>query len=177
MNSKTGLEPITEEQRLKRNADMRRWMMTPKGREYYARYNSEWRKRPENKVKISAHKAVKMAIARGVLTRPDNCQFCNVRCRPNAHHDDHTKKLEVLWLCDQCHSTRHKEKTAQMIEQGITTRTREVMTHCKRGLHELTPDNVYIGKSAFTNGQRQCKACKKEYRKRRYQAEKEKLRL
>jgi hypothetical protein len=56
-----------------------------------------------------AHGAVAKAIKGGLITRPDHCQRCLVQVVPQAHHDDHSKMLEVMWLCPICHAQRHKE--------------------------------------------------------------------
>lgn len=43
------------------------------------------------------------AVAKGILTRPSNCSKCGKRCKPDAHHADYSKPLEVTWLCRACH--------------------------------------------------------------------------
>ena len=65
--------------------------------------------RVANPLKIKAHYAVKNAITAGKLTRPDNCSECNATGTIQAHHDDYTKPLEVMWLCQTCHIAWHKE--------------------------------------------------------------------
>lgn len=59
--------------------------------------------------KRSAHNAVYRALKRGDLTRPDACEGCGRSCKPQAHHDDYTKPLDVRWLCPTCHGSEHKE--------------------------------------------------------------------
>jgi len=56
-----------------------------------------------------AHRAVANAIRSGALSQPDHCQRCLVQGAPQAHHDDHAKPLEVMWLCSICHAARHVE--------------------------------------------------------------------
>lgn len=54
---------------------------------------------------------VQNAIEKGKLTRPDACEKCGTkpgksvtgRSLIEGHHEDHTKALEVKWLCRQCH--------------------------------------------------------------------------
>ena len=41
--------------------------------------------------------------------RPEACQRCGKECRTQAHHDDHSKPLDVMWLCPVCHAARHGE--------------------------------------------------------------------
>lgn len=51
-----------------------------------------------------AHAAVKMAVKRGQLVRPELCERCGQRGRRiEAAHHDYTKPLEVTWLCPTCH--------------------------------------------------------------------------
>jgi hypothetical protein len=56
-----------------------------------------------------AHNAVARAVKKGRLVRPDKCQRCPATGDIEAHHDDHSKLLDVMWLCPICHAARHKE--------------------------------------------------------------------
>jgi len=38
------------------------------------------------------------AIARGGLVRPNNCEWCGKKTKPQAHHPDYLKPLDVEWL-------------------------------------------------------------------------------
>jgi cell division protein FtsL len=53
--------------------------------------------------RAKARLAVRNAIRHGDLVRPEHCQNCNATCKPDAHHEDYAKPLEVIWLCDACH--------------------------------------------------------------------------
>ncbi len=89
--------------------------------EYYRDYDRRRSKEPhrvafdlarhrENpKYKTDAWSAVARAIKSGDLIRPDLCEHCRVVCKPDGHHDDHEKQLEVMWLCRICHAARHVE--------------------------------------------------------------------
>ncbi len=70
-----------------------------------ARSASYRRDQPE---KARAQDAVKKALRRGDLVRPDSCQFCEAVCVPVAHHHDYAKRLEVYWLCRKCHAGVHR---------------------------------------------------------------------
>jgi hypothetical protein len=83
-------------------------------------YNREWRERsgprkgqPPNRAwspnpaQKSAYNAVYEAIKRKDLVRPDKCSSCQRSCRPQAHHDDYGKPLDVQWLCQRCHKRLH----------------------------------------------------------------------
>ncbi len=55
-----------------------------------------------------AHVAVGDAIRDGRLLRPDACSACAKEGgRIEAHHEDYTKALAVIWLCSRCHRKRH----------------------------------------------------------------------
>lgn len=57
--------------------------------------------------RILARQAVMDALKSGRLIRPDECEECGKECKPDGHHEDYDKPLEVDWLCKDCH--RDKE--------------------------------------------------------------------
>jgi hypothetical protein len=59
---------------------------------------------PERK---KANMAVSNAIRDGRLHRPSICIDCNKNCKPEGHHEDYSKPLDVIWLCQSCHAKRH----------------------------------------------------------------------
>lgn len=67
---------------------------------------AEWRR--SNPRKRAAHQAVRDALLSGLLTRPDSCEDDECGKRPDAHHDNYDKPLEVLWLCRRHHRLRHQ---------------------------------------------------------------------
>lgn len=58
-----------------------------------------------------AHSRLNHAVGSGKLTRPETCSRCGCspekdrlgRSRVEGHHPDHTKALEVEWICVSCH--------------------------------------------------------------------------
>lgn len=56
-----------------------------------------------------AHRAVSQAITKGEMARPATCSRCPSSDDIEAHHDDHNKPLDVMWLCPVCHAARHRE--------------------------------------------------------------------
>lgn len=80
----------------------------------------EYRKRVANKSvksyrekypeKKKAHTYVELAIFFGHLSRPDSCSKCDVPCKPQGHHHDYKKPLDVTWLCTQCHGKEHRKE-------------------------------------------------------------------
>jgi hypothetical protein len=61
-----------------------------------------------DKIKYGARIAVMRAIQSGRLTRPDKCGSCGGACKPDAHHRDYSKPLEVDWMCAKCHGEEHR---------------------------------------------------------------------
>ncbi len=60
-----------------------------------------------NPDKVAAHNAVRNAIKSGALD-PHPCVKCGRKAQ--AHHEDYSKPLEVVWLCPKHHAEHHVEK-------------------------------------------------------------------
>jgi len=67
-------------------------------------YMREWRKK--NKDRVNATARVAWAVMRGDLIRPQECK-CGSTDRIEAHHEDYSKPLDVIWLCKRCHLAVH----------------------------------------------------------------------
>jgi hypothetical protein len=62
--------------------------------------------------KYKANKAVWDAVHDGRLVKPACCEDCGKptpKGELDGHHKDYSKKLEVDWLCRQCHRKRHED--------------------------------------------------------------------
>lgn len=61
--------------------------------------------------KQRSRKAVMLALKSGKLVRPQSCSACMKTCVPEAHHEsyDQDKRLDVRWLCKQCHEAHHRK--------------------------------------------------------------------
>jgi hypothetical protein len=57
--------------------------------------------------KMQARKIFRTAVSSGYLTRPEQCEKCNKQCKPEGHHEDYSKPLEIRWLCRVCHNHEH----------------------------------------------------------------------
>lgn len=55
----------------------------------------------------AAHDAVRLAIRRGALVR-EPCEVCGSTEHLDAHHEDYSKPLDVVWLCRRHHAARHR---------------------------------------------------------------------
>lgn len=62
--------------------------------------------REKNPLKYKAHNLVNNAIRSGKIT-PLPCVICGEKAQ--AHHEDYSKPLDVIWYCPQHHSERHVE--------------------------------------------------------------------
>lgn len=51
----------------------------------------------------SAKLVVQYAKEFGQITRPNYCTLCGKICKPEGHHCDYTKPLDVTWACKKCH--------------------------------------------------------------------------
>lgn len=65
-----------------------------------------------HKAKNSVRIRVTIAVRDGKLLRPDHCSKCSKPCKPQAHHADYNKPLEVTWLCRRCHYQEHVDSRA-----------------------------------------------------------------
>jgi hypothetical protein len=63
--------------------------------------------REMNPRKRAAHLAVKRALYHGELERPKHCIAEDCSRKPEGHHDDYVKPLDVMWLCRRHHRLRH----------------------------------------------------------------------
>lgn len=57
--------------------------------------------------RVAACNLLRTAIRNGTIVRPDSCEKCGCTCRPDAHHHDYSRPLDVAWLCRRCHRGLH----------------------------------------------------------------------
>lgn len=81
----------------------KKWLSTNK--EKRAKVLQDYRNRYPEKYK--AHCAVNNAIRDGKLLKMP-CSVCGNE-KSQAHHDDYTKPLDVVWLCSRHHGERHRK--------------------------------------------------------------------
>jgi len=71
------------------------------------KFRSYVKKCPQtNKTKHNSHQRLHRAILEGILIRSLKCQECGNECKTEAHHEDYSKPLEVIWLCRLCHDLK-----------------------------------------------------------------------
>ncbi len=127
-----------------RNAYLRTWSAKPEqvakrlahqraNPELMAAYNRKYRKshpekeeartanwRKANPEKARAHWAVANAIRSGTIVRPALCGCCGRDCKPEAHHADYSKPLDVVWMCHACHIRQEHSSVVNGAEQKAT---------------------------------------------------------
>jgi len=77
-----------------------------RGNRHPPEYLKKYRK--DNPEKYKAHMMVNNHISSGKLTRPSHCQGCGDKCKPEGHHEDYSRPLDLTWLCSGCHKFLHK---------------------------------------------------------------------
>lgn len=75
-----------------------------KGSLALSKYQHKKRWRLRNPEKAFAHDVFAAAIRAGKITRKP-CEICSNH-KTDAHHDDYSKPLEVIWLCRKHHAMR-----------------------------------------------------------------------
>lgn len=66
--------------------------------------------RKTNKEKYIAHNKVNNAIRDGKLFKPEKCSICKKKKRIIGHHEDYSKPLDVIWMCQGCHKQHHAKE-------------------------------------------------------------------
>ena len=90
--------------RAKNHAASKAWRQENKER--HTELTNAWRKRnPEKRI---AHNAVGYALRSGKIVK-ENCAVCGAD-NAQAHHNDYTKPLDVVWLCPKHHAQVHVDE-------------------------------------------------------------------
>lgn len=81
--------------------------LSEKGKKGVCEHAKSWRENNPNKCK--AHREVAKGLKNGIIIKPVKCDLCFCIKKLDAHHDDYTKPLEVMWLCRSCHGSVHRK--------------------------------------------------------------------
>lgn len=83
--------------------------------DYYLEYDRKRSKNPERiraiaaseaPEKKSARLALRYAVSKGIIKRKP-CEVCG-NVKSEAHHDDYSKPLDVMWVCRKHHADIHR---------------------------------------------------------------------
>jgi hypothetical protein len=103
-----------------REYDRKRYYENSERKEYSKKQSKKWHQDNKKKAKeirlawISrnpekrkAHIIVSNAVRDGLLKK-QSCSICGTE-KTEAHHDDYSKPLEVIWFCKNHHGERHRK--------------------------------------------------------------------
>lgn len=79
--------------------------LNPECKKLAAQLMSEYRRK--NKEKVQARNKVHYHVKVGNMSKPEICSVCKCSGKIEAHHQDYSKPLDVIWLCNQCHKGKH----------------------------------------------------------------------
>ena len=86
--------------------------------------------------KSYARLQVRVAVKKGILKKLP-CKVCGIKARLQAHHEDYSKPLEVVWLCATHHYDLHQKENPPHKLYNHMALERHILKRFK----ELKPDN------------------------------------
>jgi len=92
-----------EELKKKKSAQWQEWFTKNKSKVYDRMKDS----RPSDE-HYKARRKLRHQVKLGNVKRPCCCDRCKIKTIPDAHHSDYSKPLDVIWLCNDCHTNEHK---------------------------------------------------------------------
>lgn len=72
----------------------------------YERLKLKYHEDDQFKLKVMVRALTRSYIRAGVLVKQD-CEFCKSSKNVEAHHEDYSKPMDVIWLCRGCHKEWH----------------------------------------------------------------------
>lgn len=85
------------------NAGKRRWAKSPRGKASRKRYVER------NRIKMYARGVLRRAVQNGEIKR-GKCVVRGCKKPTHGHHEDYTKPLDVIWMCERHHKDYHAGK-------------------------------------------------------------------
>ncbi len=87
------------------NAKENAKLATEKGkkhsRDYYYKTQEIFR------IKRNARNKLRYAVRLGKIMKAEFCEKCLEKRKLHGHHEDYSKPLEVIWVCNYCHKEIH----------------------------------------------------------------------
>ncbi len=81
-------------------------------------YDKNRRKTPQ----YQARRIFYNALRRKDIIRPEICPDCGRKIAVEAHHEDYSQPLEVMWFCRECHCNFHNLKKRRQYTQKFEFR-------------------------------------------------------
>lgn len=115
ISHREALKRISDKDRFEKNRQ-KHLSWAKENRDVLSAYQREWYQK--NKEKRRAHVVLHRAINSGKIERPNICSQCSKECKPDGHHKDYNKPLEVVWLCRACHSRESPRTKIHVYPRG-----------------------------------------------------------
>ena len=77
------------------------YRQTERGKEVWR--NMMRRQYYKHREKVLARQSLNQQLKKGNIQKPKVCSVCKKHKKLEAHHEDYTKPLLVVWCCRQCH--------------------------------------------------------------------------
>jgi len=88
----------------KRKAEGKPYAIGKASKEWWREYNNK----PEERLKKATRARTRYAIKQGKLERKP-CEMCG-ELKSEAHHEDYSNHMAVMWLCDTHHKQHHQAR-------------------------------------------------------------------
>ena len=96
-------------------------------KEKITQYQSAWR--AASKIKRRAHDTVRRALKKGTIEKPLQCCECHKICATEAHHEDYSRPLFIMWLCRKCHHSKHLGPLQIASRKQVPRKGEQTSTH------------------------------------------------
>ena len=94
---------------------VKKWQFENKDKVYKS--NKKWQE--NNKERRYAHIKFNNYLKKFPDIKPDNCSLCgNTEIKLEAHHNNYSKPLEVVWMCRSCHIGVHKVINGKVVKEA-----------------------------------------------------------
>lgn len=103
ISRKEAIKRLNDESRFEKN-NKKHYEWSKNKRHHINEWQRQWYQK--NKEKRRAHVVLHRALRAGKVMRPENCSECKKNCKPDGHHEDYSKPLDVIWICRACHSRK-----------------------------------------------------------------------
>lgn len=86
----------------------KKYRKTGKGRERI--YEAVYKSIKKLSDRQNARRKLRYHLKKGFILKPDYCERCGLETKLEAHHQDYSLALDVIWLCKNCHCEADKVK-------------------------------------------------------------------